>query len=273
MLRPHLRIGQLLVFEHAPEEQAEAIFDIVNQLNRGAALITSSDERVQLAELNLLAARRAKAATAHASALRYLIAGGASFAGNSWEHRHNLAFAPEFNRAECEFLTGGPADLERRLAALSKRVTGAAEESAVAILRMDLYVTLGQSSRSIAVGLEYLRHRGIDWARHPTDEETRREYDHFWSQLGSRTIEDLVELPLMTDPERLATMDVIMKMGPAALHLDADLLALLNLRLANLSLEHGIGGVSCVGFVSLDMRRRTAVRRLRRRISLRPAWL
>jgi predicted ATPase len=173
--------------------------------------------------------------------------------GDSWEHRHKLAFALEFDRAECEFLTGAPADAERRLAALSTRATDTAEDSAVAFLRMDLYVTLGQSSRSIAVGLEYLRHRGIYWTLHPTEEETRREYDRFWSQLGSRTIEDLVELPLMTDPERLATMDVIMKMGPAALHLDVNLLALLNLRLANLSLEHGIGSVSCVGFVSLGL--------------------
>jgi hypothetical protein len=81
---------------------------------------------------------------------------------DSWEHRHNLAFALEFNRAECEFLTGAPADSERRLAALSKRATGTAEESAVAILRMDLYVTLGQSSRAVSVCLAYLRPRGID---------------------------------------------------------------------------------------------------------------
>jgi PAS domain S-box-containing protein len=249
----HLRIGRLLVSNTPPEELAEAIFDIVNQFNRGAALITSRDERVQLAELNLLAARRAKAATAHASALRYLIAGGALLPEDSWEHRHNLAFALEFNRAECEFLTGAPADSERRLAALSKRVTGTAEESAVAILRMDLYVTLGQSSRAVSVCLAYLRPRGIDWALHPTAEETRREYDHLWSQLGSRTIEDLVELPLMTDPECLATMEIIMKMGPAALHLDANLVTLVILRMANLSLEHGIGDVSCVGFATVGL--------------------
>ena len=53
------------------------IFEIVNQLNRGAALITSREEREQLAELNLIAGQRAKATTAYASALTYLTAGEA----------------------------------------------------------------------------------------------------------------------------------------------------------------------------------------------------
>jgi len=49
------------------EKREEAIFRSSNQLNRGAALINSRDEREQLAELNLIAAKRAKAATAYAS--------------------------------------------------------------------------------------------------------------------------------------------------------------------------------------------------------------
>ena len=73
----HLRIGRLLA-AHTPEEKRkEAIFEIVNQLNRAVALITSQDEREQLAELNLIAGKRAKASTAYTSALKYLIAGAA----------------------------------------------------------------------------------------------------------------------------------------------------------------------------------------------------
>ena len=68
----HLRIGRRLAAHTPPEKREEAIFEIVNQLNRGAALITSHDEREQLAELNLLAGKRAKASTAYASALSYL---------------------------------------------------------------------------------------------------------------------------------------------------------------------------------------------------------
>src|SRR5260370_685546 len=64
----HLSVGRLLVAHTPAERREEAIFEIVNQLNRGATLIISRDEREQLAELNLLAGQRAKASAAYASA-------------------------------------------------------------------------------------------------------------------------------------------------------------------------------------------------------------
>ena len=70
----HLRIGRLLASETPPDQREERIFDIVNQLNRAADLITSDEERGRIAELNLIAARRAKSSTAYASALNYLSA-------------------------------------------------------------------------------------------------------------------------------------------------------------------------------------------------------
>ena len=71
----HLQIGRGLLGHTTPERREGFVFEIVNQLNRGAALISSQDEREQLAELNLIAGKRAKASTAFASALKYLAAG------------------------------------------------------------------------------------------------------------------------------------------------------------------------------------------------------
>ena len=88
----HLRIGRLLAAHTEPERRQEAIFEIVDQLNRGVALITEPDEREQLAELNLIAGQRAKASAAYASALAYLTAGAALLAEDCWERRHELAF-------------------------------------------------------------------------------------------------------------------------------------------------------------------------------------
>ena len=102
----HLRIGRLLVAQTPPEKREETIFEIVNQLNRGAALITSQDEREQLAELNLAAGKRAKASTAYGSALTYLAAGAALLPEDAWERRQELAFALELHSADCEMLYG-----------------------------------------------------------------------------------------------------------------------------------------------------------------------
>ena len=249
----HLRIGRLLTAHTPAEKREEGIFEIVNQLNRGAALITSRDEREQLAELNLIAGQRAKATTAYASALTYLTAGEALLSEDSWERRHELTFALALHRGECEFLTGALAEAEQRLAALSSCAANTVERATVACLRADLYTTLDQSSHAIAVGLDYLQHLGIDWSPHPTEEEARREYERIWSQLGGRTIESLIELPLMSDPASLATLNVLAKIVPPAFYTDANLLALITCRAVNLSLERGNCDASCSAYEWLSM--------------------
>ena len=117
----HLRIGRLLLANTSAVQREEAIFEIVNQLNRGASLITSHEEREQLAELNLIAGKRAKGAAAWASALNYLIAGIALVPEDGWERRHDLIFELELYRAECEFLMGEMTSAEEHLRVISSR--------------------------------------------------------------------------------------------------------------------------------------------------------
>jgi PAS domain S-box-containing protein len=247
----HLRIGRLLAAQTPAEKQEEAIFDIVGQLNRGTALITQQEERYQLAELNLLAGKRAKGSAAYASALTYLISGGELLNDDCWEHRHELIFALELNRAECEFLTGQPSVADERLAALSNRATTTVEHAMVACLHMDVCITVDQSSRGVAVGLNYLRQVGIEWSPHPKEEEVRREYERVWSLLGDRTTEDLIDLPLLEDAASLATIDVLVKVVPAAWYTDANLVFLTLCRAVSLSLERGNCDASCQAYVQL----------------------
>jgi PAS domain S-box-containing protein len=247
----HLRIGRLLVRQTPSENREEAIFDIVNQLNRGAALINQQEERDQLAELNLIAGRRAKASSAHASALTYLNAGAALLAEDIWERRRELMFALELNRAECEFLTGESRVAEERLAALPYRTTTTTERAVVACLHMDVCATLGQAARAVDLCLDYLRQVGIEWSAHSKEEEAEREYERVWSLLGGRAIEDLIDLPLMEDPASLATVDVLSKVFPYALVTDASLTSLLLCKAVSISLERGNCDASCFAYAQL----------------------
>jgi PAS domain S-box-containing protein len=249
----HLRMGRLLTANTRPERLEEAVFEIVNQLNRGALLISSRDERDQLAELNLMAGKRARASTAYTSALKYLTAGVVLLADDCWERRHDLIFSLELHRAECEFLTGQLAAAEERLAVLSSRTANTVEQATVACLRLDLYTTLNQSDRAVGVCVDYLRHLGVEWSPHPTEEEARREYERIWIKLGSRAIEELIELPLMSDPASLATLDVLTKVVPPALFTDANFLSLAISRAVNLSLERGNSDGSCFAYVWLGI--------------------
>jgi PAS domain S-box-containing protein len=249
----HLRIGRLLAAQTPLEKQEEAIFEIVNQLDRGSGLITSAEERERVAELNLIAGRRAKASTAYASALKYLAVGRALLPEDCWDRCGALTFALEFHRAECEFLTGALAAAEERLSMLSSRAGRLVDFAAVTHLREELFTTLGRSDRAIEVCLDYLRRVGFEWSAHPMKEEVRQEYERLWQQIGRRSIEELVDLPLMTDREWRATMDVLTAVVSPALFTDENLLCLVICRMANLSLEHGNSDGSCFAYVWLGM--------------------
>ncbi|HEY4349626.1 MAG TPA: AAA family ATPase, partial [Paraburkholderia sp.] len=249
----HLRIGRLLAARTAPDKLDEAVFEIVNQLNRGAALIDGSDELDRLAELNLMAGRRAQASAAYASALDYLKAGSEALADDGWQTQHALAFSLELHRAECEFLSGDQSGAQARLIKLFPRASGIAEHATLACLAIDLYVTLDRSDEAVAVGLDYLRRIGIEWSPHPSDEEARREYAHIASRLGDRSIETLIDLPPMTDPNSLATLGVLNNLTPAAIFSDANLFSMVVCRAVNLSLEYGNCGTSPAVYVDFGM--------------------
>lgn len=249
----HLRLGRLLTAHTPVEKRDEAIFDIVNQLNRGAALIVSQEEREQLAELNLLAGNRAKASVAYASALSYLVAGEALLPEDAWESRHDLTFAFELHRAECEFLTGALAEAEESLAKLASRALKLPDLAAVTRLRAELFMTVGRSDRAVEVSLDYLRHVGVKWSVHPTREEVQQEYERIWGRLGDRPIEALLDLPRMSDPVACGTMEVLFEVLPPVMSIDQNLLCLVLCRMANLSLEHGNSDGSCSAYVWLGM--------------------
>ncbi len=249
----HLRIGRLLTKRTPLEKLEDTIFEIVNQLNRGTHLITSIAERERIAELNLIAGRRAKMSTAYASALTYLHAGRGLLTDETWNHNYDLVFSIEYLLADCELLTTDMAAAENRLSLLAERAKSAHDIALVTRLRLTLYTAVDRSDRAVEVFLEYWRGHGTDWSPHPTQEEVLREYDQIWSLLGNRQIEELVDLPLITNPDVLDVLDVFTEMVTPAMFVDAKLLALVTCRMVSLSLEHGNSDASCFAYVWLGL--------------------
>ena len=227
----------------------------------------------ELAELNLLAGQRAKASTAYASALNYLAAGAALLPEDTWERLHELSFALELRRAECEFLTGALAEAEQRLAALSTRAGTTVERATVACLRVDLYMTIDQSSTAPSPSVSTSSATSASTGRRiRLKSEARDEYERIWSQLGDRTIEELRRTAFDERPRhhsRPLSSDAS-SAGPA-LYTDAQLFSLASCRAVNLSLEHGNSDASCLAYECFAMAAGPHFRRLRRRISIWPA--
>jgi PAS domain S-box-containing protein len=247
----HLRIGRLLLSHTPPQKREEAIFEIVNQLNRGLHFITSVKERERLAELNLAAGGRAKISTAYASALSYLGVAQALLTEKTWDENYQLTFSIELATAECELLTANMGAAENRLSMLARRAKRDHDIALVTRLQLTLYTTLDQSDRAVAVCLEFLRRSGKDWSPHPSRDDVMHEYGRIWSQIGSRQIEELVDLPLMTKPDVLDILDVLVEVLAPALFYDENLSSLVTCHMVNLSLEHGNSDGSCYAYVWL----------------------
>ncbi|UWU95714.1 AAA family ATPase [Bradyrhizobium sp. CB1015] len=241
----HLRIGRLFAARTPSGAIEENVFEIVSQLNRGAALITAGEERVKLAELNLLAGRRAKAAPAFAMALAHFAAGEAMLPEDRWEQHYALSFALALQRAECEFVAGEQAAAKMRLAELASRAAALPDLAAVTRLRME------PSDRDIEIALDYLRRVGIAWSAHPASEEVGREYERMWRLIGERPIEALLDLPRMADPVARGTMDVLTVLVSPAWFIDERLRRLIIGRMANLSMEYGNSDASCLAYIVL----------------------
>jgi len=249
----HLRIGMLMATHTPPQKREEAIFEIVNQLNRGSHLITETSLREQVADLNLSAGKRAKTSTAYASALKFLKAGGALLTEETWERNYGLIFSIDYLMAECELLTADMAAAEERLSRLAERARTRHDHCMVTRLRLTLYTTADRCDRGVEVFLDWLRREGTIWSTRPTRDDAMREYQRIWSLLGDRKIEELFDLPLVTDPDVLDTLDVFSEIVTPSLLFDEHLSSLVVCRLVTLSLEHGNSNVSCFAYVWLAM--------------------
>ncbi|OSI50043.1 ATP-binding sensor histidine kinase [Bradyrhizobium canariense] len=248
----HLRIGRMLVAHTPPGKLDEAVFEIVNQLNRASSLVTAPEEREQLAEFNLMAGKRAQASCAYASALNYLTIGAALLTGDGRQDRRELSFGLELARAHCEFASGTIAEAEKRLRSLSIRAVTTAERVAVACLQVDLYQGIDRSDEAVAVGLRSLRQLGVDLPERPTEADARRAYDGIWTRLGARAIEDLINLPLMSDPDSLAAVDLLTRVAIPGHYFDSwHLFALAVCTAVSIGLERGHSDASCIAYAQL----------------------
>src|SRR5271163_2187035 len=113
------------------EGLAEHLFDIANQLNRGAALLIDRDEKIQVAAIDLSAGRKAKASTAYVSACVYLAAGMARLGDSDWGSQYELMFSLWLERAECELLSGNFDLAEQLITQLLQRAASRVHQAAV----------------------------------------------------------------------------------------------------------------------------------------------
>ncbi|MDB5578449.1 MAG: multi-sensor signal transduction multi-kinase, partial [Bradyrhizobium sp.] len=249
----HLRIGRALLASLTADELAEHLFDVANQLNRGATRLIERDEKALVAAIELRAGRKAKASAAYASANVYLAAGMALLDETYWASQYELMFSLRLECEACEFLTGQFDTAEQLLAELLQHAASKVDRAAVYHQKILLHTVKSENAQAVDTALACLRVFGIDLAAHPTPEQVQAEQETVWQILDGRPIESLIELPLMTDPELQAAMQVLSTLIAPAYFTDPNLFRLLLCRMVNVSIQHGMCGASTHGCAHLGI--------------------
>jgi PAS domain S-box-containing protein len=244
----HLRIGRLLVAETARERIAEKIFDLVNQLKLGSALISEWPEKVRAAELNFVAGRKAKASTAYASASNYLAAGITVLSDEGWQRSYDLTLGLFLERAECEILSSNLEQAAGLVEALLIKARSKIDHAEICRLRIMLQLRQGNYAPAVRTALECLRTFGVDMPDSPTPEQVRAEYEEMRRTLGELPIESLVDLPMMDNPEMRAVMKLFSSIGGLAYHVDGDLFQMNSFWMVKLTCRHGTSEYSTIGY-------------------------
>jgi predicted ATPase/signal transduction histidine kinase len=247
----HVRVGRVLLARMTTDELAEHLFEVANQFNRSAAMVVDRNEKSQVASLELRAGRKAKASAAYASASVYFAAGMALLDEHDWDTQYELTFSLWLERAECEFLSGHFEKAEQLIAELLSRAASKVDQAAVYQVKVLLHTVKSENAQAVASALTCLRLFGIDIPAHPTWEQVQAEYEAVWQTLEGRPTESLIDLPLMTDLELQAAVQLLSVLGAPAYFTDFHSFCVIACRTVKISMQHGISDASALGFALL----------------------
>ncbi|MCP4404911.1 MAG: serine/threonine-protein kinase PknK, partial [bacterium] len=236
----HLQIGRVLLTNTEESKVEGRLFDIVNQFNQGLSLITEPAEKLRLAELNLRAGRKAKMSTAYHPALEYFRTGTELLPEGSWEHRHALTFGLHREWYECEYLTAHFDEAEALLTHMLSHTASNLEQAEIYSIGIVQHTMLSRNEEALEMGRDALELFGIELPERGVQTAAERELENVRFNLGERRIADLVDLPMMTNPEKQKAVKLLMNLVPPSyVTRDLALFSFVMAKAINIAVKYG----------------------------------
>ncbi|MEH2207549.1 MAG: AAA family ATPase [Nostoc sp.] len=246
----HYQIGQLLLQQISAQARVDRIFDIVNQLNHGTALITQPIQREELAGLNLIACRKAKTSTAYQAASEYVTVGLFLLEENTWQQQYEMTLALYELAAEVAMLNGNFEAMEKLIDIVIQQARSLPEQVNVYCIRIQSHISQSKLTSAIAIGQQVLQQLGVTFPETPAPSDIQQKIQEIKELIGDREIADLVNLPEMRDAEKLATLKIVNIIIPAAYLTGSALYPLLNSLSVQLSIQYGNTSTSALGYAT-----------------------
>jgi signal transduction histidine kinase/serine phosphatase RsbU (regulator of sigma subunit) len=249
----HLQIGQLLLQNTPLEKREEEIFAIVDHLNVGIALINQQSERDELADLNLIAGKKAKASSAYQPAFDYLKVGIELLDEDSWQTQYDLTLALHEEAAETAYTSGHFEQMEKWIEEVLQQAKTVLDKVKVYDIKIQAYIAQSKPHEAISTALPVLKQLEISFPDKPDKLDIELGFRETKLVLTGKQIDKLIELPKMTEPHKLAAMHIFRSTAPAAYFANPELFQLITLKGVYLSVKYGNSHLSAVIYATYGL--------------------
>jgi len=264
----HCKIGQILLEQTPVQQQEEKIFDIVNHLNSGIELIrvgnqfenpkTDLTERAitnkpfltmeELAQLNFVAGQKAKASTAYEPAFKYFSFGVELLGSQSWQTQYNLTLSLSEAAAEAAYLSGDFEQMEQFVNQVLQQAKTTLDTVKVHEVKIQAHIAQSQSREAVNTALPLLKKLGLNFPAKPTKLNILLSLVSTKFILARKKVKQLIDLPEMTDPVRLAAIRILSRISSAAYNAVPELMPLIVFKQVNLPVKYGNTALSAFAY-------------------------
>jgi predicted ATPase/signal transduction histidine kinase len=199
----HLQIGRLMLDSLDEAEREERIFDIVDHLNRGRQFLVSQEEKNELAEINLTAAKKARQSAAfdvHRDCIQIAEAFGSV---DVWPDKQAFMHELYMELINAAFARADYREMERLCQTVCDRSATPYEAIAAKDYLIRCYGAIYRPQELMKTGVEMLGLSGIRLPRKLGKKEILLARLRLKLALRGRDPLDLARLPPATDPAYL----------------------------------------------------------------------
>lgn len=236
----HLAIGRALFEKLPPAVARERLVELTTQLNFGAGLITSEEQRLRLAEINRDAETKARQNAAFTDAEHFIDMGIRLLPPAAWERNYSLAFDLHRDKAQILYLAQDQQAADRVVDLLTQKARTVVEKARLFRMRIAYHSVANNFATAIALSLDALREMGVDVPLNPAEQDIAAEQAALARVMGVDGLASLLRRPLAEDPEKAVLQDILVTALTPAYISNPPLFVLVALRLLRLTFEHGV---------------------------------
>jgi predicted ATPase len=245
----HFKIGQIMLKNLSEHEKVEKIFEIVNHFSICSKLLGDKESR-QFAELYLIAGEKAKKTKAYELASFYFRQGINLLEADGWEKKYELTLKLYMRGMEAACLSLDFQALDSLMEVIWAHTKSVLTRVEVYRFKIQKCITQNNLIEAIDTARSALSLLGIILPKKAGMFSVFWEYLKLFPFLFGRKVDTLADLPLMSNPNKLAAMNISSIVANSVYFTDTILMMIITLKQIRLTIRYGNAPASSFAYTA-----------------------